>query len=270
MKKKHETLTTAQFAKLHDVNKRTLHYYDQIHLFSPKYKGDNGYRYYESSQSIDFEYIRMLKNLGMSIEELDAYLRNPNAEEFIQIAKEKEKEIDANIKHLKQTKQILHQRRSQLELCNRLHTQEIRIQECDEEKLLVIPFDSDDDDLSNLFSIAKHHWSIEQIRMGVGSYISIDKVLARKFDIYDGIFSPTLKSQQSLAFIIKPKGSYLCGYQKGIWSQLPMMYEKMLAYAKEHNIELLGYAYEFGLNDFAISSSEDYITEIMIQIQEND
>lgn len=49
-----------------------------------------------------------------------------------------------------------------------------------------------------------------------------------------------------------------------------MMYEKMLAYAKAHNIELLGYAYELGLNEFAISSSEDYVTEIMIKIQEND
>lgn len=26
-------LTTAQFAKLHEVNKRTLHYYDDIGLF---------------------------------------------------------------------------------------------------------------------------------------------------------------------------------------------------------------------------------------------
>ena len=32
-------LTTAQFAKLHGVNKRTLHYYDTIGLFSPAPKG---------------------------------------------------------------------------------------------------------------------------------------------------------------------------------------------------------------------------------------
>ena len=32
-------LTTAQFAKLHNVNKRTLHYYDYIGLFSPVIRG---------------------------------------------------------------------------------------------------------------------------------------------------------------------------------------------------------------------------------------
>ena len=44
MKKSKIQLTTAQFAKLHEVNKRTLHYYDTIGLFSPDTKGDNGYR----------------------------------------------------------------------------------------------------------------------------------------------------------------------------------------------------------------------------------
>ena len=31
-------LTTAQFAKLHKINKRTLHYYDEIDLFNQNLK----------------------------------------------------------------------------------------------------------------------------------------------------------------------------------------------------------------------------------------
>ena len=48
-------LTTAQFAKLHKINKRTLHYYDEIDLFKPKFKGENNYRYYDYFQSIELE-----------------------------------------------------------------------------------------------------------------------------------------------------------------------------------------------------------------------
>lgn len=55
MIKEIKRLTTAQFAKLHEVNKRTLHYYDEIGLFHPLTKAENGYRYYDISQSIDFE-----------------------------------------------------------------------------------------------------------------------------------------------------------------------------------------------------------------------
>ncbi len=63
-------LTVSQFAKLHNVNKRTLHYYDEIGIFSPDYKGENGYRYYDYMQGVDFEYIKMLKELNMGLDPL--------------------------------------------------------------------------------------------------------------------------------------------------------------------------------------------------------
>lgn len=268
MKKNATLLTTAQFARQHEVNKRTLHYYDEIGLFSPNHKGENGYRYYDSSQSLDFEYIRMLKDVHMKIEEIAAYIHSPNDEDFMRIAESKEKEIDAEIKRLTRTRQILHQKKEQLHFCKQLEKQEIRIQDCKEERLAIIPFDFADDDLSDIFSMARKHWPMEQICMGIGGYLSIDKVLTRNFEVYDGIFSPALQDQPSLKYHILPRGRYLCGYQKGSWDTLPSMYEKLLRYAQEHHIALCGYAYEIGLNEFVIAKPEDYITQIMIKIKE--
>ena len=48
MKKQETDLTTSQFAAIHQVNPRTLHYYDSVGLFSPERKGENQYRYYTS------------------------------------------------------------------------------------------------------------------------------------------------------------------------------------------------------------------------------
>ena len=64
MKKSTKLLTTAEFAKLHDVNKRTLHYYDSIGLFSPAKKGENQYRYYEMCIR-DSDYSLQLLNPAM-------------------------------------------------------------------------------------------------------------------------------------------------------------------------------------------------------------
>ena len=100
-------MTTAQFAELHGVNRRTLHYYDDIGLFSPCQKGENGYRYYDASQSIVFEYIRMLKELNMSIAEIADYCKHPAPEKFLQIADRKEAEIDLEIRRLKRARNIL-------------------------------------------------------------------------------------------------------------------------------------------------------------------
>ncbi len=107
MKQNNVKLTTAQFAKLHKVNRRTLHYYDNIGLFSPNTKGENGYRYYDLSQSIDFEYIRMLKELNMTIEEIGDYYANPNSEKFLKIVDTKRKEIDVQIEKLKHIKKVM-------------------------------------------------------------------------------------------------------------------------------------------------------------------
>ena len=127
MKKSSIRLTTAQFANLHEVNKRTLHYYDTIGLFSPKEKGENGYRYYDISQSIDFEYIRMLKELNMSIDEIIAYVENPNSDKFIQIADIKEQELEKQIQSLKRTKKILQTKKAQVKFCENIQKQNIRI-----------------------------------------------------------------------------------------------------------------------------------------------
>ena len=104
MKKSFKSLTTAQFAKLHGVNKRTLHYYDDIGLFSPRAKGENGYRFYDAAQSLDFEYIRMLKELNMSIDEIAAYREAPTPARFLEIASAKEEEIGRQIKKLRRKK----------------------------------------------------------------------------------------------------------------------------------------------------------------------
>lgn len=268
MKKNNVRLTTAQFAKLHEVNRRTLHYYDTINLFSPNNIGNNGYRYYDLSQSIDFEYIRMLKKLNMSIEEIKDYLKNPNPQQFIKIANTKDQEIDAQIEALEKTKKILQMKKKQINFCNTLAKQEIVVTECKAERLLVLPYDYSDDSFVDALSFLKRYWDIEQICMGIGSYISIENVLKNNFEEYEGIYTPVLTDSYNSKSIIKPKGKYLCGYHLGKWDKLPLLYKKMVAYAKENQLKLTGYAYEIGLNEFTIKNEDEYITQIMIKIAE--
>ena len=62
--------TAGQFARLHQLNKRTLHYYDDIGLFSPAYKGENGYRYYNTEQIHRIMGICLYRRLHVSIAEI--------------------------------------------------------------------------------------------------------------------------------------------------------------------------------------------------------
>ena len=86
------------------------------------------------------------------------------------------------------------------------------------------------------------------------------------FEEYEGLFAPVEKKKGQPGLLLRPKGSYLYGYSIGDWCALPSLYEKMLEFANENHLVLTGNAYETGLNEIAISSIEEYVTQVMIRI----
>lgn len=263
-------LTVSQFAKLHNVNKRTLHYYDEIGIFSPDYKGDNGYRYYDYMQGVDFEYIKMLKELNMGLDEIKKYIDNPNEEDFKEIAEVKIKEINQEIKLLNRRKEVLEDKLQKLSKCDEVRNKNyIKVVECEEEKFFYTPFKFEDDDLKQLISHIKDVWTVDEYCKGIGSFVSVEKIQRGEFEEYDGLFIEMLDDIDSDNMIIKPKGKYICAYHMGDWDTLPKFYGEIVKYAEENNLTLVGYSFEIGMNDFAISDMKDYITQIMIRVEED-
>lgn len=267
MKKSLAFFTTGEFADLHHMNKRTLHYYDDIKLFSPAYKGPSGYRYYTYEQSIELENILALRELNMPLEQIREYIKNPNAAEFLQLADTQLDEIDRTIRQLKKLKTLLEAKKEMLKRCSLLFDGKIETVTLDEEYLLVTPFSGSLENAEkpspNPVPILRHlqsSWELCSYKKGCGSYLSLEKIKAKSFEDYDGIFTVIDKKRKNLQ--TKPKGLYLRGYSFGAWEKLPALYEKMLLFAEEHHFILTGPAYETGLNEFAIPSVDDYITQV--------
>ena len=87
-----------------------------------------------------------------------------------------------------------------------------------------------------------------------------------QFGDYDGLFSPVMKQDKENGTMLKPTRTYLCGY-KGGDGKNPDLYQKMFEYAETHQIELTGYAFEQGINDFMTISETEYVTEISIKAE---
>lgn len=155
----------------------------------------------------------------MSIDEIAAYCKAPTPARFLEIASAKEEEIGRQIKKLRHAQKVPRAKREQAAFCGELREREIRIEACRAERLLVLPYDFAEDDMQRVFAHAKEKWSIEQIRMGIGGFISLDKVYGGNFEAYDGIYTPALSSASAADSLTRPKGNYLCGYQKGVWEQ---------------------------------------------------
>lgn len=265
---KDQYFTAGEFAKLHHVNKRTLHYYDEIGLFQPNRKGENEYRYYSYQQSPEFEMILAFRELGMSIEEIKAYYAERTPENFRRILQDKQHSIQEQIRHLRKIRQMLKVKEAQLNLCEQADFDTIAMIDCETEYLLLSdPMNGDfgSDDFKILFEQMVAAPAGQLLNSRYGSMIDTAQLLQGNFDAYAYFFTQIANPVNKKGLFRKPKGSYLRTFCKGDWSQIPATYERLLAYAEEHRLTLTGYAYEEGINEMVISSIDEYVAQITVR-----
>ena len=87
MSEENKKFRIGEFARVNGVTKHTLIHYDDIGLLTPAITEENGYRYYIDKQYSDFSNISQLKELGLSLKEIDEYIHQdhfPQREEILQ------------------------------------------------------------------------------------------------------------------------------------------------------------------------------------------
>ena len=108
MNQESKLLTIGQFAALHGINKKTLMWYDEIGLFRPVVVNpENGYRYYNYHQSSILETILLLRELDVSVNEIQEFMKDRSALSLKNLLDEKIAELDLKITHLKAVKKTL-------------------------------------------------------------------------------------------------------------------------------------------------------------------
>lgn len=106
--------SSGEFARRTGVNKRTLHYYNDIGLFCPAVTGENGYHYYSCFQFAQLELILTLRRIGLSIEEIRDYVTQPKGPAVSQMMEQKIQLINESIQQLLDTQDFLEQKASRL------------------------------------------------------------------------------------------------------------------------------------------------------------
>ena len=93
-------LHTGEFAKLCGVNKRTLHYYDEQGIFSPDHVDANGYRCYAVRQLYPFIMIRLLRQMGLDLAEIQDYMSHRSPARLETLLKEQEEWLEGELRRL--------------------------------------------------------------------------------------------------------------------------------------------------------------------------
>ena len=104
---KKQLLTTGEFASLCGTQKGTLLFYEKEGLLKPKHVSENRYRRYGVEQFFEFDLLSMLKDVGSSLKEIKAHLRNMNGEKFLLFLQEKQLVAEKELRRAVQRRLML-------------------------------------------------------------------------------------------------------------------------------------------------------------------
>jgi len=95
-------LTVGQMAKLNNTTEQTLRLYDKMELLVPSSRDKiTGYRIYDIRQCAKLDMIQYMKSLGMNLKDIKKQFDNMHIPSIKNILREKEKQINDEIKNLK-------------------------------------------------------------------------------------------------------------------------------------------------------------------------
>ena len=99
---KRNLLSIGKMAEMNQTTVPTLRLYDQLGLLKPRHvDGETGYRYYDINQNARLDMIAYMKELGMSLKEIQGVLEAEDIALIEQILARKNEQIHQQIRDLR-------------------------------------------------------------------------------------------------------------------------------------------------------------------------
>lgn len=272
MDKRSGLLTIGQFAAMHGINKKTLMWYDEIGLFKPAtVNPENGYRCYTYYQSPVLETILLLRELDVSIPEIQNFMKNRSAENMKCLLEEKISDLDKQITHLHAVRTSLSTHLRNMDTLLTMNLSKINIIEKEERYLITVGINEDTsfEEEVELITAETEKYHLGRLHeASYGSMIPVSSLRSGNYNDYSRLFieMPFLAYEPGLHRT--PGGKYVQAFHKGGWDEIPKRYLEIFEYAKTHGLTLHEFSYEMGINENVIDRIEDYIVQIEIPVLE--
>lgn len=245
-----DRLTTKQFADMCKVEKRTLHYYDEIDLLKPIEIKENGYRIYSENQFDTMSMIKALQSVGMSLGDIKNLMNEHDLSHSKAVLNKQICMIREKQEELKMAEQILSQTTEQinnyLEIgCNNLFTE-------------VIP---------DIYLIAEEIPEIESVSI---NYITNGYLLGvimneKEITVPKYVFKKAPNKKESN--IIKPAGTYACIYKSVPNGKISEMIKSFIQLISSQHLLTVGALYLDSIaNDFVRFPNQEYTFKLSIKL----
>lgn len=250
-------LTTGELARLFNLNKQTLFYYDKEHLLIPEIRDEGtGYRKYRFEQIYRLALICYLRKIGFSIQQIREYIEERNVEKSISVLRQRSADIRKTCEEILKTDDAIQRKIAFAEQKLR----NIRPGEATEQYYLqraYLPLGKEE----NLYTREEFYFY---------PTIAIYRYQPEQ-DVYETTFGAYLETLNAIdpacagniRYIEEQR--FLCYIWKGSYGSIG---EKIRELRKEYShLNLSSDAYIFNIVDqFLEKDADDYITEIQIPV----
>jgi Predicted transcriptional regulators len=262
-----DLLSIKEFSEYSNVKQSVLRYYDEIGLFSPIKRGENGYRYYSHHQLVTLKHINVLINLKTALKEISAVSKHRTPTSILELLVRQEIELDKEMRKLQQAYSITHVFRDLLQAG--LAANESEIIECDMMTTSLVMGPRNDFGNDKLFYNSFIHFchNAEENR------INLNYPVGGYFDDMDTFLNSP--AQPTHFFSLDPAGTdqknagrYIVGFARGFYGEMGDLPERLNAYAKKHSLTPKGPVYIIYLFDeISTSDPSQYLARISIAIK---
>ncbi len=271
MEKKDKLLPIGQFAALHGVNKKTLMWYDEVGLFRPAaVNSQNGYRYYSYQQSQTLETILLLREMGVSVKEIKAFMQERSAASMEKLLGEKIEELDREISHKKAVRETLAKHRRNMQTLLSMDLEEISIVEKKGRRLVTVELSADTsfEKAVEMITDETKKYQLSYLHdASYGSMIAVESLYAGNFEDYPSLFIEIPFPIRRSGLPVQPAGTYLRAFYRGPWEDMDIRYREILSYAEKQGMTFYGFSYEVVLNENVVEREEDAIVQIEIPVR---
>lgn len=265
--------TTGELARLHGVSKQTLIFYDKAGVFCPREKDPrNGYRYYTADQLEMLDHILMLKDMGLSLQEIREFLALPDTGGAVEALKRQQAVLRERQAHLKEAMARLDRKVQALEAMAQALPGNMTLETLPAVPLAVRPVEPPGEALETDLALKALLRTLHQRRLPfwyeMGTRIAPEDLAAGRYLRAFAVYFPLRRACGDALCAWRPAGLYLRCIHQGPYGAVGETYTAMLERMEAQGLRLASGSYErCVLDSMTARDPAAYRTELLLPVE---
>jgi effector-binding domain-containing protein len=234
-------------------------------------KNEKGYRYYSIHQLELFFVIDLLKDLGMSLNDIQQYMQNKSPESFLSIMYRKKEEIVKKRQEIEMKEKMIEAKIAIMEEASHLDFNRITLQRLPEATLYLSRNiqNISDEEFLEVISDFINELQISQLDSGypIGSITKREQVLKGEYANYSYLYIEQPNPKEGHPYFRAVKGDFLIGYHVGSEKTIGDTYKRLFSEMERLGLTLGEHVFEEYIYDTVVrNDKEHYVTKIMMEV----